>query len=396
MIIRLELENFWSFRDRQVVDLRVPRTTPVDAARFAELPFHGGIRVPKVVSFFGPNASGKTTLLRAIAFLLNFIVRSFESNKPGEGTRVQPFASSRGTARKTALAIEFCEGDGVEGQPLYRYELELSNEGRISFVSFESLKQTRADGHSTNLFKRNVSHDGGSITVHPTFGIKSGDPRLEVRNNVSLISSLVQFGHKPSEDIISVIKTIFHRNIYIYKFSYSDQQLADLYGEHPVVLDLLNQLIKRVDLGIKGVEIAKVGESNLMLFEHAGLDQRLAYFFESQGTKNFVSLFPNLMRAIASNGIAVLDEIDSDLHPAIVPEVMGWFRKEEVKAQLWMTCQNPTLLHDLVKGEIWFVEKTEKGASSVYPLSRIHGVRRDTNLYSKYISGDFGALPKIG
>lgn len=120
---------------------------------------------------------------------------------------------------------------------------------------------------------------------------------------------------------------------------------------------------------------------------------------ESQGTRTFIRIFPLLAAALQTGGIAVVDELDLSIHPIVLPEIMRWFHDIERNphnAQLWMTCQNASLLEELVKEEVFFCEKDSKGRSAVYGLRDIQAVRRNDNYYRKYLGGVYGAVPNIG
>src|ERR1035437_7765031 len=78
MIHRLEIENFYSIRETQVIDLRIGAKVPDEEGRFGRLRDGSDVRVPKTVAFFGANASGKSNVLKALSFLHWFLVRSFE------------------------------------------------------------------------------------------------------------------------------------------------------------------------------------------------------------------------------------------------------------------------------------------------------------------------------
>ena len=66
---RLEIENFYSIRDRQIIDLRADANAPDDAGRLAPL-WKGAVeKAPKVVALFGANASGKSNIIDALRFL---------------------------------------------------------------------------------------------------------------------------------------------------------------------------------------------------------------------------------------------------------------------------------------------------------------------------------------
>ena len=58
MIQRLEIENFYSIRETQVIDLRIGAKVPDEEGRFAKINDGSDERVPKTVALFGANASG--------------------------------------------------------------------------------------------------------------------------------------------------------------------------------------------------------------------------------------------------------------------------------------------------------------------------------------------------
>jgi AAA15 family ATPase/GTPase len=151
-------------------------------------------------------------------------------------------------------------------------------------------------------------------------------------------------------------------------------------------------------LGINRVSIQENDGEPLAYFDHSGIDWEWPLFFESHGTRNFVAIFPRLAFALGSGGTAIMDEIDSDIHPTLMPEIVNWFYEEHNtrNAQLMMTCHNASLLHNLWKEEVWLVEKASDGSTTTYPLRAVRGIRRDANLYAKYISGAFGGIPRIG
>jgi predicted ATPase len=137
----------------------------------------------------------------------------------------------------------------------------------------------------------------------------------------------------------------------------------------------------------------------MAIFQHHGLATALPVQFESHGTRAFVRIFPLLNRALITGGIAVIDELDLSIHPVVLPEIIRWFYDTErnpYNAQLWMTCQNASLLEELVKEEVFFCEKDPKGRTTVYGLQDIQAVRRSDNYYRKYLGGVYGAVPRLG
>src|SRR5262245_66329506 len=78
MLYLLEIENFYSIRTKQIVDLRIGEAVGGEPGRFDHLFPGSEERAARVVAFFGPNASGKSTVLKALAFIGWFTSNSFQ------------------------------------------------------------------------------------------------------------------------------------------------------------------------------------------------------------------------------------------------------------------------------------------------------------------------------
>ena len=125
----------------------------------------------------------------------------------------------------------------------------------------------------------------------------------------------------------------------------------------------------------------------------------MPWVLESYGTRSFIRMFPSLLASLSRGGIAIIDELDGSIHPLILAEILRWYYDPERNArdsQLWMTCQSASLLDDLMKEEIVLCEKDRQGRSKIYTLTDVKAVRRNDNLYKKYLSGVYGAVPHIG
>ncbi|HWJ39100.1 MAG TPA: AAA family ATPase, partial [Sphingomicrobium sp.] len=98
-------------------------------------------------------------------------------------------------------------------------------------------------------------------------------------------------------------------------------------------------------------------------------------------------------------GVCIIDEFDASIHPLVLPEMIRWFYDDEGRnqfgAQLWFTCHSVSLLDNLTKEEVIICEKDRKGRTLAHSLMDVK-VRRDENLYRKYLSGAYGGVPQIG
>jgi AAA15 family ATPase/GTPase len=191
----------------------------------------------------------------------------------------------------------------------------------------------------------------------------------------------------------------FFSNLYIDKLDRDENDVAEFIAESEGLLSILDGKLRIIDLGIEGVETKEVDGKKQLIFAHSGLDYLQPLRHESQGTRSFITNFPDVILALQSGGVAIMDELDADLHPHLMAEIIRWFQDEgenEHHAQLIMSCHNASLIGDLEKDEVWFASKDSHGATSFIALSSFRGIRRGANLYSKYLSGQFGAIPKFG
>ena len=76
MLKSLTARNFQSFREQVAISLDLSKHTPDDNRSFVT-PL--GSKLTKALAIIGPNASGKTTLIKSLAFLDWFLRHSFQS-----------------------------------------------------------------------------------------------------------------------------------------------------------------------------------------------------------------------------------------------------------------------------------------------------------------------------
>jgi AAA15 family ATPase/GTPase len=213
-----------------------------------------------------------------------------------------------------------------------------------------------------------------------------------------VIATLAQFDHQPSLLLQRLAASIL-TNIFIEKVDFSEDKVVRFYAEHPELIEALNREIERIDLGIRGMSIDSSAAGPVARFEHEGLDRLMPLHLESHGTRQFIRIYPMLIQTLKIGGVAVIDELDLAIHPLVLPEILRWFydpTRNQQNAQLWMSCQNASLLDDLIKEEVYFCEKDSRGRTRVYGLQDIQSVRRNDNYYQKYLGGVYGAVPQLG
>lgn len=397
MIHSIVIENFFSVADRQEMFFRVPANAP-ELPCFRISRAGSGHRLPLIIGAYGPNASGKTTVLRAVTATAWFVQHSFALPPNSAILFFSPYAHNDWWNRPTKIIVE-CDGQLGEEAPVavFRYELHIGHEpSRFGQeVSYESLSYA-PHGKFRRVFERkrqefNFSRD---------FGITSSDPRTQsIRPNASVMSTLAQLNHKLSSDFISYLRGLLTNIVGLDKASGGLNNALAYYTQHPDHLDRLNRELSRLDLGLEEMKIHPGSSGPIAAFKHFGLGCDLMLAQESMGTRQFIEIFPLLQLALDRGGVAVIDELDADIHPLLIPEIFRWFydrKRNPNNAQLLFTAHNPAILDELEKEQVFFSEKLSGEPTRIYGARDIKGLRREPSLMKKYLSGELGAVPHIG
>jgi len=405
MIHSFTCKNFYSFSEETILNFGVNNNAPENNGYF---PAPSGNRLSKVETVIGPNASGKTNLLKILPFLKWLIIDSLVKSKPEDFIVVQPFAFGDAKDQPTELSVIF-EIDGK----MYSYSIILNKQKILS----EELKLTsfvKEKNSSKKIFSREWNETENNYNFS---GDNFGVPNLEnlLRKNASVIGSVYQINPN-NKKIEEIVKYWQHIETNVIEAGWlGDHLLINrlpqwfdalvFYSENDRLKQEAEKLISRFDLGLKGIKFSKEKEENRLTIKDVQAvhlfndeEQSLPVQYESSGTKQLFVLLKSILAALEKGSIAVIDEFDVNLHPEMVIALYDLFVQPETNpknAQLFMSTHSHVLLSKLDKYQIVLVEKNENGVSEAWRLNEISNVRSDENYYSKYLAGAYGAVPKI-
>lgn len=396
MLLRFAVENFRSIHARQELSFRA---TPLNERTGIEVDVRPSATasVLPAIGIYGPNASGKSNVLEALAEMAR---RAISPPHSGHVPRPDPFLlDPNGTRTPTLFEIEFLL-EGVR----YVYGLAESDDG----VSSEWL-HAFPFGRRQVWFERNAS-DSDPFRF----------PGDYLRGSKALLAELV----RPDAPFLSIGTSLRHPQLspvarWLDGIVLTQPATSSRQSSYERVLlshffkgryaGWANELVRRADLGIIGAELVEStdlgsGRSELQ-FRHAGKagSTLLPLFSESAGTLSWARTLRVLLPVLANGGFAVIDELDASLHPELAAEVIRMFQDPEVnrrRAQLLFACHDVTMLGTnfgaqlLDRDQIWFTEKGQAGATELYPLAEL-GPRKGENLERGYLAGRYGATPGL-
>lgn len=418
MLIEFSAANFRSIAERQTISLvassgRELRTNHVSEEQHLPL--------LSTAAIFGPNASGKSNLFRAIAVMQWLVQWSAAGLQAGQPFPLVPFRLSPESAdRPCDFEIHF-----IADEVRYQYGISATSQKVVSewLTSYPK-------GPARLLFERALAPDGRPTwKMGPSFEGSAQQQKLwreSTRENALFLSTAVQLNNTQLRPIFDWIT----RKLIVLAPGVSMNPLLSIeFLRNPGGAERVMALLKAADIGIDRMELKEedtapplpVGVPRIefrptptretsappvkyfrVLAWHTQTDGgHIAFDLgdESDGTRKLFEHAGGLLRALDDGATVWIDELDTSLHPYITRFLVQQFQRPHNRhdAQLIFSTHDTTLLDPelLRRDQFWLVEKDPCGRSSLTPLLD-YSPRKGESLERGYLKGRYGAVPLVG
>ena len=438
MLVQFTVKNFLSFKEESSLNL----LATADAKHQLHLISNKKKKpILRTAAFYGANGSGKSNLVKAIAFAKNLIV---DGTRPDQRIPVTPFKLNEEN-RKSPSIFEFV----INYQDtIYTYGFVV-NESEVKEEWLFAIRNVR----EVRLFER-ITRSNGKARVE--FGPILAKKKTKKHQFLSFIAEgtrpnelfLHELYQKNVKDALPLINWFRDVLVIIGPESAYRDLIFDAYTNENFI-QFMGIFLKNADTGIDSIVTEKIepdfdkyfpempeklkndllnikpnvrvmlstpeGRRYTLMREENGeivllwlkarhklkdggyVDMEIKH--ESDGTRRLMDLLPALLHSKSEERVYIIDEIDRSMHPLLSRMFLQAYLDDQKcgRGQIIITTHESNLLDRelLRRDEIWFMEKDEEGSTHLYSLSE-YKVRPDLKLGKGYLDGRFGAIPFLG
>lgn len=411
MLIQFSFKNYKSFREEVTLDLSATKIT-----EFSErVVTSGGEKILPVAAIYGANASGKSNIYSALAYMSEYVADSFKyggEEKKFERYKPTPFLFDSTSADADSTFEVYFTIPEDKNERTYNYGFCVDKEG-VTEEWFNS--KAKSARKFSRVFYRNRNEGELDLSGLPKNSRENIKIALEKQ---VLVASL---GAKLKISKCKIIRDWFLMN----EFADFGDPFTNLFMSHRLpggfvddkrIQKKVIEFFSSFDEQIKDFKVEKVpseGEAQEDQYTIKALHKKIdsdemaeiPLGAESAGTLKMFALYPELQEVLEHGSVFFIDELNARLHPLLVRNFLLTFLNPEINvnhAQLVFTTHDTWQLSNqlLRRDEIWFAEKDGRGVSTLYSLADFvdedgSHIRKDESYEKNYMIGKYGAIPTL-
>ena len=413
MLVQFTVENFLSIRDKVYLSLEPSK----DSEHPENLITKGDYKAVNSVAIYGANASGKSSLFKAITVAL-IMIRNSNNVQVTDKLPMTPFKFDFESRNKpTSFEFTFIAKDGRK----YIYGFSATTEKVV-----EEYLYCYNTSKPTLLFDLNENE---KPKFNRAYKVKlEAAYQMNTANKLFLATATtwnVECTKSPFEWLAESIDT-FTDVMELGGVAFEKYRT----DENRKYIEFTKNLLKQADINISSIEVdaKEVMGGPALPFQivvqgkiippnegkHYDVEITTGYtVVDENGEKTEFSLtlqeesigtqllffYGSLLKDAFEKGkTIVLDEIDKSMHPSLVKFIMNLFRDPDVNkngAQLIVTTHETGILslEMFRRDQIYFTEKDSKsGVTDLYSLDEF-SARKTENIEKGYLMGRYGAIP---
>ena len=393
MIVNFSIQNFGSIKDKQILSFEADTSEHLEDTYVVRA---AGKRLLKLALIYGANASGKTTVLKALDFLRDLVVNPKE--KKTDILDFSPYLFDANTPEQsTELTIEF-----VQEEVCYEYGVTFTRQAVISEALYRDAPEKKlVYKRTTDIEEQLTKINFGDLIALD----KSAQQVLELN---TLWNNTVLGGFLKTNINLEEFRQVtdwFWNNLkpMVAPQTRLGRYVTDKIDEKKITKEEVLAILKKADFNISDIIIERrkeTGIDRIKIFSKHTVNNKsyiLPMEQESEGTKRFYGFAGLLALLIKTPTIFLIDELESSLHPDLYTHFLLSFLQNARQSQLIATTHNRELLadKDIFRNDvIWFTDKGRDCATELYSLADFD-TSAIKNVLNAYKIGKFSGVPRL-
>lgn len=399
MLIDITIKNFRSIKEEAVLSMETgARLTKFKKSNTFQRKSKNVPALVKSAFIFGPNANGKTNVLRAFE-LLSFLLK-VPTQDVDDQLVTDRFV---GNEKNTSFLVNF-----TKNEIAFKYYLEYNgNEVVEEYLDMNGKKVLDRKYQDFKELPEMLKSFVGTFRKNQLLLYLAQNYNYEIAQQAfTWFTQDVVFirngSNRLGNSVLKKVKDSQELRVRLLNF----MQAADFgIEDFEIVENTIDSPFQtKIDEESQEIRFVKGSESRTRLelyFRHQTKDGTILLPFtsESEGTRVFVSLAIQLLVNRGTGKLLLIDEFEKSLHSELSQALMKIFNHEQQRNQFILTTHDLELMDEKLRvDQIWFVEKSEFGESVLYnlfdfDLSEIK--RGDYSFKKRYVMGRFGATQII-
>lgn len=380
MLLSFKINNYKSIKDLTVKLSYGEKKAPNGYKESSYLPFieENKNRAVPCLAIYGPNASGKTNIIKAMDTFHDIVINQFN-----------PSLSHPNIIQDCGLITS--------------YSLSLVRNGKLIeyYLSHNSkeIVEEKLISNSKVIF---------SITHNNFFGCDNLKKVFEDHflNKDKLFTKPFLYKYSLINDDCFITYSFILNNLKIHLTNHSPtdyliENLANIKDKKALqlTLDRISLLLRKLDLGINKISYTnKDGKIKSYHLNSNKIEIETPFENESLGTKKVAFLIMAMLNALDMGSVLIIDKLGNSIHPILLKELILLFKDKRYNknnAQLVFTSHDTEIMdHELMRvSEIGIVNKIKSKGTQFIRVVDFKGVRNVTRFRKQYLGGQFGGIP---
>ncbi len=415
MLISFTVENLLSFKEEATLSLVANGGKELRKTHVFTPELENEVKsfdLLRSAVIYGPNAGGKTNLLRALSTMKKVVLGSAKNTAP---IPITPFKFSKVTldAPSTFEMAMFIDGVRYEygfsatrnrfhSEWLYafpfnrlqrwfdrKYNKDTDSDEYIFGDVLKGDKAVWQRATRTDSLFLSVAVQLNSAHLQPIYDWFEKKLRF-IFGDFPLTITLEDYNKADGKDILTFMQ--------VADFSITDMKVKEEEFSSKELPDSMPKELK--EHLTKELQGGTMYEPKTIHKTHEGDVCELSLDQESDGTQRMLALAAPFLKALKTGQTLIIDELNQNLHPILMRSLIKMFHNPEANkngAQLIFTNHAVSILRPDIfrRDQIWFCERQTDETTTLFPLTDLKPRKENEDFEAYYMAGRYGALPFI-